>query len=98
MLNKGVIAGYDHYLLFDGTSKKPQVVLENSKFILNILTNYNSAVFYSDNNFDNYQLNNSSRHNRRGLAIEPQVSCMDNLLVKPGEKYSYFINYEFLRK
>ena len=98
LLNKGVIAGYDHYLLIDGNSKKPQIVLENSKFILNILTDYNSAVFYSDNNLDNYELNNSSRQNRRGLAIEPQVSCMDDLLIKPDEIYSHFIKYEFLRK
>ena len=60
-----------------------------------IYTDYNSSVFYSDNNIDSLKLNNSKRNNRRGLAIEPQISCMDDLILKKGEKYSHFVNYLF---
>lgn len=96
LMNQGVIQGYDHYLLFDDENiSKPQIILENSRHILKIFTDYNSSVIYSDNNIDSLKLNNSSRNNRRGLAIEPQISCMDNLILKRGEKYSHFVNYLF---
>lgn len=97
LLNKGILAGYDHYLLLEETDK-PQIVLENSRYKLEINTDYNSSVFYSDNFVDSYKLNNSFRSQRRGLAIEPQISCMDNLLLQPNKEYNKYIKYSFSKK
>lgn len=90
-------SGVDHYL-FLNKDANPQILLENNKYLLKVSTDFNSSVFYTDNFSDNYETITSNLHVRRGLAIEPQISCADNLLLKPGEKYSHFIDYVFERK
>ena len=98
LLNVGCINGYDHYVLFSNKNEEHQIKLSNDKYELYISTDFEGATLYSDNNRDSIDVINSSNHRRRGLAIEPQVSHLRDILKKPGEHFSGFIKYSFKKK
>lgn len=95
ILNVDTLSGYDHNFLIDSSSKMPQVVLASKKYSLDIHTDYNCVVMYSDNFVDEYKFNSSNQTNRRAIAIEPECSLMDNILLKPEEVFAHYITYNF---
>lgn len=95
ILNIDTLSGYDHNFLINPNSKISQIILQSSKYSLDIHTDYNCVVMYSDNFHDKYKFNSSNQTNRRAIAIEPECSLMDNILLKPGEVFEHFISYNF---
>lgn len=99
LLNKGVIAGYDHYLLFDKPDPEiSQMTLSNNRFKLDILTDFEGAVIYSDNGNDTHEVDTSKLNRRRALAIEPQISHLKDPTLRPGDEFDHFITYIFSKK
>ena len=88
-LMKGRSKGYDHYLHFE---KDHSLVLKNDKYLLDITTDFDGVLIYSDN----YALNEATIDNRKGirkaLAIEPQDSPLER---KSYSNYSRFVRYCF---
>ena len=81
--------GYDHYLHFE---KDHSLTLRNDKYLLDISTDFDGVLVYSDN----YAFNEATIDNRKGirkaLAIEPQDSPLER---KSYSSYSRFIKYTF---
>ncbi len=95
-INEGKLRGYDNIFLLDKVkSTQPIVTLKNSKFKLDITTDFDAVVIYSDNYDANFIANNSDERIRRGLAIEPQLNPMKDRLLKPGDIYKHYISYQF---
>ena len=88
-LMNGRSKGYDHYLHFE---KDRSLTLRNDKYLLDISTDYDGVLIYSDN----YAFNETTIDNRKGirkaLAIEPQDSPLER---KSYSSYSRFIRYCF---
>lgn len=81
--------GYDHYLHFE---KDRSLILKNEKYLLDITTDFDGVLIYSDN----YDFNEATIDNRKGirkaLAVEPQDSPLER---KSYSDYSRFIKYNF---
>lgn len=86
--------GYDHCFLLN----KGKLRLENSHYILNIITDFKAVQIYSDNYPDAIKMMTSNKENHRGIAIEPQDSLLDRQLIKKGSVYSRTIQYHFSKK
>ena len=88
-LMNGRSKGYDHYLHFE---KDRSLVLKNDKYLLDITTDFDGVLIYSDN----YAFNEATIDNRKGirkaLAIEPQDSPLER---KSYSNYSRFVRYCF---
>lgn len=88
-LMSGRSKGYDHYLHFE---KDRSLVLRNDKYLLDITTDFDGVLIYSDN----YAFNETTIDNRKGirkaLAIEPQDSPLER---KSYSSYSRFVRYCF---
>ena len=88
-LMSGRSKGYDHYLHFE---KDRSLVLRNDKYLLDITTDFDGVLIYSDN----YAFNETTIDNRKGirkaLAVEPQDSPLER---KSYSDYSRFIKYSF---
>ena len=88
-LMKGLSKGYDHYLHFE---KDRSLMLRNDKYLLDITTDFDGVLIYSDN----YAFNENTIDNRTGirkaLAVEPQDSPLER---KSYSSYSRFIRYSF---
>ena len=88
-LMNGRSKGYDHYLHFE---KDRSLVLRNDKYLLEITTDFDGVLIYSDN----YDFGETTIDNRNGirkaLAIEPQDSPLER---KSYSSYSRFIKYSF---
>ena len=88
-LMSGRSKGYDHYLHFE---KDRSLVLRNDKYLLDITTDFDGVLIYSDN----YAFNETTIDNRKGirkaLAVEPQDSPLER---KSYSDYSRFIKYFF---
>ena len=84
-LMNGRSKGYDHYLHFE---KDRSLVLRNDKYLLDITTDFDGVLIYSDN----YAFNENTIDNRTGirkaLAVEPQDSPLER---KSYSTYSRFI-------
>lgn len=91
-INEGKLCGYDHILLFD---KNKDIILENKRFKLNISTDLDSVVFYTDNYDSGFETNNSKCKIRRGVAIEPQLNPLKNRILNPGKEFKHYITYNF---
>ena len=91
-INEGKLCGYDHILLLD---KNKDIILENKKFKLNISTDLDSVVFYTDNYDSGFEANNSKCKIRRGVAIEPQLNPLKNRILNPAEEFKHYIKYNF---
>ena len=98
-INQGKLKGYDHILLLDKVeTDNPQVRLVNSKYELDIFTDLDAVVFYTDNYDAGFIANNSDEKIRRGIALEPQLNPLNNRILNPGETYKHFITYRFEQK
>ena len=98
-LNKDKLLGYDHCFIFDTVDDRiPQITLENNKYLVNIFTDFDSAVVYSDNFDLNFEADNSKAKTRRGIAVEPQKHPLGDRLLSRGDEFDYFIRYEFAKK
>ena len=88
-LMSGRSKGYDNYLHFE---KNHSLTLRNDKCLLDITTDFDGVLIYSDN----YAFNEATIDNRKGirkaLAIEPQDSPLER---KSYSSYSRFIEYSF---
>ena len=88
-LMNGRSKGYDHYLHFE---KDRSLTLRNDKYLLDITTDFDGVLIYSDN----YAFNETTIDNRKGirkaLAIEPQDSPLER---KSYSSYSRFVRYCF---
>ena len=98
-LNEGRMCGYDHHLILDSVDDDiPQVVLENDKYKVDIYTDFDSVVIYSDNYEDKIDHDNSSERSRRAMAVEPQLNPRKNIILSRGDEFDHFIRYEFSKK
>lgn len=98
-LNQGRLKGYDHAFIFDKvTEESPQVVMENDKYILNVFTDFDSVVIYSDNYPTDYPVDSSKEKIHRCLAIEPQLNPSKNRYLCRGEEFDHYIRYEIAKK
>ena len=98
-INEGKLHGYDHCFIFDKVDDEiPQVSLEGSKFKVNVFTNFDSVVIYSDNYPDGYERDNSKDKSRRGVAVEPQLNPSKDRYLSRGDEFDYFYRYEFEKK
>ena len=78
-------------------TKKPQVILKNDEYKLSLYTDYPAMNIYVDNSLTNVDfINNDNFTIRRGIALEPQLNVHDSnsIILKKGDKYSYFILYK----
>ena len=94
-IKQGKANGYDHYLLFD---EKPQIVLKSKDIKLKISTNFQGVQIYSDNYEDDIEYTNTHATVNRGIAIEPMDEYLNRKILRPNEKYSRFIKYQFKAK
>ncbi len=97
-IKQGKANGYDHYLLFDEMSKKPQIILKSKDVKLKIYTDFEGVQIYSDNYEDDIEYLNTNEKVNRGIAIEPMDNYLNRKVLRPGEKYARFIKYKFSTK
>lgn len=97
-IKKGKANGYDHYLLFDEISTKPQIILKSKDVKLKISTNFEGVQIYTDNYEDGIEYLNTNETMNRGIAIEPMDNYLKRKILRPGEKYAKFIKYKFSGK
>lgn len=98
-INVGKLKGYDHAYIFDEVDDEiPQVVMENDKYRLNVFTDFDSTLIYTDNLDLGFEADNSKEKTRRGIAIEPQCNPSKDLILARGDEFSYFVRYEFEKK
>ena len=89
--------GYDHHYCFkEVDSSKPQVVLENDKYKLQIITNFDGTQIYTDNYPDTIQFEDTDAVRRRAVAIEPQDDILNRQVLKAKDEYIRFIKYNFI--
>lgn len=94
-INEGKLCGYDHVLLLDNNGS---VTLESTKYKLNISTDLDTIVFYTDNYDAGFEANNSQDKLRRGVAIEPQLNPLKDRILKPDRIFHHYIQYIFRQK
>ena len=97
-IKKGKANGYDHYLLFDEISTKPQIILKSKDVKLKINSNFEGVQIYTDNYEDDIKYLNTNETINRGIAIEPMDNYLNRKILRPGEKYTRYIKYRFLGK
>ena len=98
-INQGKLKGYDHAFIFDKvTEESPQVVMENDKYILNVFTDFDSVVVYSDNYPTEYPVDSSKEKIHRCLAIEPQLNPSKDRYLRRGDEFDHYIRYEIAKK
>ena len=98
-LHQGKLDGYDHCYILDKVDENiPQVTLENKKFRVDVYTDFDSTVIYSDNFDLGFEADSSTEKVRRGIAIEPQLNPAKNRILSRGDEFSHFIRFEFAKK
>ena len=89
--------GYDHYFVLDD-SKKP-VILENQHYKLEIISDMEGIVIYSDNYPDECEVvNTKTCKTHRGIALEPEDHPHKLMVTKKGDTYHREIIYKFIKK
>ncbi len=85
----------DNAFVFDSYDPRiPQVVLENERYRLECYTDYPSANIYVQSGDKGEDFVNGKRlKTRRGIAIEPQLTPLSDITLRPGVKYSHYIRY-----
>lgn len=92
-LRYGKQNGYDHCLLCD---ENLNLNLKSKFYLLKIKSNFNSCQIYTDNwPNDSIKWVNLPTGTNRSIAIEPQDSILNREVLRPKEKYTRIINYEF---
>ena len=59
--------------------KEKPIILRGNRYLLEIDTNYEGAVVYTDNFEDDAETFASKRHKYRGVAIEPQMDAFKSI-------------------
>lgn len=77
------------------TLNKGLVTLKSKKYQLEVLTDYEGTVVYTDNFEDNAKTFSSEQHKYRGVAIEPQCDSFNRKPLEPGKPLKRFITYRF---
>lgn len=96
---KGEIDGLDHAFLLDTVEpEKANVVLENEKFRLECLTDYDGVNLYVDKTDSPVRFLNGDVCGRRGIAIEPQRFPLSDRIIDSGKTYHHEIRYRFIEK
>lgn len=94
--------GYDHPYYFKNHSLiKPKIILESKDYRLEICTDYNGAVIYTNNYFmDEIMNDNVENHKHASIAIEPQIAPFNfkEMLINSNSTRSNVIKYRFIRK
>ena len=98
LIRQGKANGYDHYLLFNEKTNKPQIVLKSKDVKLIIYCNFEGVQIYTDNYEDDIEYLNTHEKVNRGIAIEPMDNYLKRKVLRPGEKYTRYIKYRFLGK
>ena len=93
--------GYDHMYLLDHEENKPDAILENERFRLEVSTEMPCLLIYSDNFGDGKLLNNGFHEKKHAaLAIEasehPAAARFEPL--KANQDYTRISEYRFFRK
>ena len=83
--------GYDHYLYFNNEKK---IELSSDKHQLEITTDFDGVVLYSDNYFD-FEASHTNQKENRSIAIEPQDEPIQISRLITKDKYIRFIKFEF---
>ena len=87
--------GYDHYFYFERIdSSLIQLSLKSDGIRMDLFTNYPGVQIYSDN-YKDVKGRGTTKEMRRAIAIEPSESHLDLHYLNKGQKYHYFIKYEF---
>lgn len=86
--------GYDHCFLLD----KGFITLENDKYIMGIQTDFEALQIYSDNYADKVPMLSTLKDHHRGVAMEPQDSLLNRVVLKKGQTYMRHIVYSFRKK
>ena len=94
-IEKGKMNGYDYYFYFDEPSKKAQVFLKSDKYLLKIKTDFEGVQTYTDNYADDIKWLNTSKERNRSIALEPMDNYLERKVLRPKEKYSRYIEYNF---
>ena len=98
-INRKSYCGYDHILLLNESQlNKEQIILENQKYRFLISTDLNAVVIYSDNFENQYEVNSTNLYRRRGIAIEPEMSPLSDIMIDKGNHYFHTIRYDFEKK
>lgn len=95
------IGTIDNTFLFNKENKINKCLLETSKYKLKLKTNYPAMNIYCDSSLSPVLfLNRTDLKERRAIALEPQLFNLDldSIYFKKGTKYSYFIDYEIIKK
>ena len=89
--------GYDHFFLLD--DNKEPIILENSKYKLEITSDMDGTIIYSDNYEDGCDVVNTKTNLiHRAVAIEPEDSPLKDHIIKKGDMYHKQITYKFFKK
>jgi len=90
-MNHGMLKGYDHCFVFDEVNENiPQVILENDKYKVDVYTDFDSVIIYSDND--------AKGGKRRGVAVEPQLNPNGSRLLSRKQEFDHHITYFFTKK
>ena len=94
------IGTLDHSLLLDKPDPKiPQVVMDTKDITLKVFTNFDAINLYVDSSLSpTVFTNRNDFERRRAIAIEPEAYMLDNLILKPKQKYDHFIRYQIIKK
>ena len=84
--------GYDHCILLKNNG---YVLLESTKYLLEIKSNYPCVHIYSDNYEDGVKVRNSNQRIRRGVAIESEDNLLDRPIIDNNDIYQRYILYKF---
>jgi len=91
--------GYDHHFIFDEINPDvPPIVLEGSKYMMEIYSDFGGVQIYSDNYPSDIPFYQSNTQSYRGIAIEPQDCTLDRPILKAFDHYKRFIKYTFKKK
>ena len=98
LIKQGKANGYDHYLKFDESTKKPQITLKSKDVQLKISTDFEGVQIYTDNYEDDIEYLHTHEKLNRGIAIEPMDDYLNRKVLRPNEQYTRYIKYKFISK
>ena len=99
ILHRGKLNGYDHFFYFiDKGMDKNNITLENSKYKLDIFTDFEGCQIYTSNFEDGFELFPPCNPLRHSVAIEPSDSHLKLRMLKANQEYRRTIRYVIKRK
>ena len=95
-LSEAPTNGYENYYLLRKNGLP--VVLENSKYRLEVESDYDGVHINTDNIPDEIEMENTSRKYHRGVVIAPNVNPLKLRTYAKNELYHHQIIYRFIKK